>query len=121
MSTPLYVVIVVIGSLLTVYFSFKPYLPMIYAFFIGDKKKEAFLKENGIEATATVIKTEPTGVTINQMPQMKFFLDIIKKDASKIQMESIITISPSKYYLMAPGSQFKILYDPKDVSNFIMI
>jgi hypothetical protein len=121
MSSPIYITIIGIATLLIVYFSFKPYFSIIYAFFIGDKKKEVFLKQNGIEATALVIKTESTGITINEMPQMRFFLDITKKDGLKVQLESIITISPSKYYLMAPGSQFKILHSPSDIGNFIMI
>ncbi len=95
-----------------------------------NKEKERLknLKENGIKGTALVIKSElsqdegvyPQDKPSNHVKHIKFYLKVTKIDGSKFEATANIWIDITQFYLMEPDKEFKIIYDPKDISSIII-
>ncbi len=78
------------------------------------KRDDAKLEKNGLPATATLVSSAETGIYTGKIPQLELTLNIKNDIGETWQVIDNWNIPHSKLYLMAPGSVFKIKYDPKD-------
>ncbi len=95
--------------------------------FKKEKEKRIYFEKNGVNGKALVIKTEnATGLLSHPSNKskvsrcIKFTVTITKIDGSKTNITSNLWLDVNEFYLTEPGKEFNIIYDPKNIANFII-
>jgi hypothetical protein len=91
-----------------------------YYFFYAPYRFEKKLKENGIVATGILLKTEETGTSFNDKPEMDLFFEVTNAKGEKWKATATQVISFSDLYKLVPGNDFNIRYNPEDKTEIIV-
>jgi hypothetical protein len=72
------------------------------------------VRENGVPATARVLKIWETGVRINDNPVVGFLLEVHAEGLEPYQAETRALISILQIPQIQPGTELQVMYDPND-------
>jgi len=110
---PLFGIIFSVVIIAIIYFSFR-------AAFGSIIRREALTK-NGIQAEATIVEVNDTGMTVNEIyPVIKFTLDVRPPEGEPFRAESKELINRMDIPTFQPGAVVPVLYDPRNPKNIVM-
>jgi|GEM_PF-5023244 hypothetical protein len=81
----------------------------------GLRERRAF--RTGVRTTARVLGARPTGVRINDLPEMLIELEVALDPPVRSQLRRVV--HPGEQHVLAPGTQIFVRVDPKDPSAVI--
>lgn len=112
-ADPLFGIIFSAVIITIIYFSFR-------AAFGSIIRRDALMK-NGVQAEATIIEVNDTGMTVNEIyPVIKFTLEVRPPEGQPFRAESKELINRMDIPTFQPGAVVPVLYNPKNPSNVVM-
>ncbi|MBN2194597.1 MAG: hypothetical protein JW751_17400 [Polyangiaceae bacterium] len=82
----------------------------------GLRERRAF--RSGVRTTARVLGARPTGVTINDIPEMLIELEVALDPPVKSALRRVV--HPAEMHALVPGAVLNVRVDPKDPSTAIL-
>lgn len=92
---------------------------MMYYKRINDR--ETNLIENGLKGEAEIINREQTGTYINELPQVKFLLQITTPFGDSYQMEYKDVVSMLDINSINVGAKLPVYIDPNNEKNILLV
>lgn len=92
---------------------------MMYYKQINDR--ETNLIENGLKGEAEIINREQTGTYINELPQVKFLLQITTPFGDSYQMEYKDVVSMLDINSINVGAKLPVYIDPNNEKNILLV
>jgi hypothetical protein len=112
-ADPLFGIIFSAVIIAIIYFSFR-------AAFGSIIRRDALMK-NGVQAEATIVDVNDTGMTVNEIyPVIKFTLEVRPPEGQPFRAESKELINRMDIPTFQPGAVVPVLYDPKNPSSVVM-
>src|SRR5687768_7729148 len=68
--------------------------------------------DNGKSAEAKILKFEYTGSSFNDMPEIKFYLEVYPPSGSSFRTETIAAVPSMSAPALQPGNRVKVKYMP---------
>lgn len=93
------------------------------AFFWNGLRKwlwRRWMRKSGFPATGRLLRTVKTGNRSGSDPELKITLAITGPDGSTWEASARQIILQNQLYAMAPGTLFKVLYDPRDPGKILL-
>lgn len=88
-------------------------LGAIAAFMSWQKRRAAYLRENGIPGTATVLAVETTGTTVNDMPRVELTLEIEASGRDRYTIRDRRCWNPLSLAGLQRGARLPVRVDPQ--------
>lgn len=90
--------------------------------YVGRKaaKRAEHLRINGVSAQARVLGASPTGLSVNNVPQMALQLVIDVPGRGPVQATAKVMMSPHVAMAMVPGASVPVRYDRNNPSDCIL-
>lgn len=82
----------------------------------GLRERRAF--QRGVRTTARVLGARPTGVTINDIPEMLIELEVALNPPVRSALRRVV--HPGEMHALVPGAMLHVRVDPKDPSTAIL-
>jgi hypothetical protein len=76
---------------------------------MGQREKQVF--ERGVRAPARVVGAAPTGVTINNIPELRIELEVQLSPPVRTQIRMLV--HPGQQHVLAPGTMLHVRVDPQ--------
>lgn len=92
---------------------------MLYYKRINDR--ETNLLENGLKGEAEILSREQTGTYINELPQVKFLLQITTPYGEVYQMEYKDIVSMLDMGSINVGAKLPVFVDPNNQKNILLV
>lgn len=92
----------------------------IFGFYYYSNKKEAYLMEKGIQGEAKVLEVQQTGMYVNNLPQVKFLLEINIPGEVPYKLEHKEVKSYIGLGNFAVGATLPVYVDPKNPKNVLL-
>ena len=83
--------------------------------------RESNLIQNGIQGEALILSREQTGVYLNELPQIKFILEITSPVEEKYQIEHKDVVNMLDLAVIRKGSKLPVYIDPNDKKNVLLV
>lgn len=80
----------------------------------------AHLRKDGLPGTATLVSATTTGVSSGNSPEISLQLTVTSEAGQTWSATVTQLFSPTALYALAPGTQFRVLYDPADPSQVVL-
>lgn len=93
---------------------------LFYKLFFAQMILASRLRKTGLPGKALIKEVRDTGVTINNSPQVKLFLEIKNSLGQKYTTTSRVLVSRLQPQLYQPGMTIPVLIDPKD-ENIVVV
>ncbi|RJP32782.1 MAG: DUF3592 domain-containing protein [Actinobacteria bacterium] len=82
-------------------------------------RREALMK-NGVQAEATIVDVDDTGMTVNEIyPVIRFTLEVRPPEGEPFRAESKELINRMDIPTFQPGAIVPVLYDPRNPKNIV--
>ena len=78
------------------------------------------LRTQGISANGQIVSIEPTGMTINNVPQMRVNVNVQLPNQAPYQTSTKVLMHPSSASQLAPGTTVPVRVDPQDASRILI-
>lgn len=82
--------------------------------------RETFLIQNGIPGEAEILHREQTGTYINELPQVKFLLQVTVSGEEPYQMEYKDVVSMLDMGSINVGAKLPVFVDPNNPRNILL-
>lgn len=83
--------------------------------------RETNLIENGLKGEAEIINREQTGTYINELPQVKFLLQVTSPYGDSYQMEYKDVVSMLDLNSINVGAKLPVYIDPNNEKNILLV
>jgi hypothetical protein len=83
-------------------------------------KRAERLRLHGISASARVLGASPTGLSVNNVPQVAIQLVVDVPGRGPVQTQAKVMMNPMAVMAMAPGAMVPVRYDPADPREVIL-
>ena len=93
----------------------------ISLFYKRANDKEIYLTQNGVRGEAEILHRERTGTYINELPQVKFLLQITTSEGESYQMEYKDVISMLDLGSINVGAKLPVFVDPDNPKNILLV
>jgi|GEM_PF-1908315 hypothetical protein len=80
----------------------------------------AFLLENGIQGVAEILSRQQTGVYINELPQVKFLLQVTLPGREPYKVEHKNVVSMLDLGSINVGAKLPVFVDPNNEKNILL-
>lgn len=92
---------------------------MLYYKIINDR--ETYLVKNGIKGVAKILSRKQTGLYINDLPQVKFLLEITVPDSDSYQVEYKDVVSLLDLGAINTGAILPVFVDPDNKQSVLLV
>lgn len=82
--------------------------------------RETFLIQNGIQGEAEILHREQTGTYINELPQVKFLLQVTVSGEEPYQLEYKDVVSMLDMGSINVGAKLPVFVDPNNPRNILL-
>lgn len=93
----------------------------ISLFYKRANDREIYLTQSGIRGEAEILHREQTGTYINELPQVKFLLQLTMPDRESYQMEYKDVISMLDLGSINVGTKLPVFVDPNNSKNIMLV
>ena len=87
-------------------------LPFYRSLVVPARRRKQLLKM-GRQATATILSARDTGVSVNDNPQAMLLLQVHPHEGTSFQVHARTLVPRLQTYLIQPGRQVTVAYDPQ--------
>ncbi|MBU0624737.1 hypothetical protein KKF05_00140 [Patescibacteria group bacterium] len=107
---------------LGIFFIISPIISLgwIFLWMRRGQQRALFLIKNGISGTAKILNYEETGQTLNDVPKIKFWLEITVSGNKKYELQYSEYVSLLYLSKLKIGKEFSVKIDPSDQRNILI-
>lgn len=92
----------------------------VLLFYKLSNDRVAFLLENGIQGVAEILSRQQTGVYINELPQVKFLLQVTLPGRESYKVEHKNVVSMLDLGSINVGAKLPVFVDPNNEKNILL-
>jgi hypothetical protein len=86
---------------------------------LKQQRRAAWVRRHGLRAMGTIVSSSRTGMTVNDVPQMKFVIRVERKDVEPYEAETKLMIEPQDQVRFQPGKRVHLRVDPQRPENVV--
>lgn len=87
---------------------------------VKQQKQTARIRQHGLRAKGTVVSVSRTGLTVNDIPQMKIVLQVELEGRGPYEASTKLLVAPQDQATFQPGSRLRLRVDPQDPEQIVL-
>jgi hypothetical protein len=88
--------------------------------FVKSGQKAQRLRTEGLQARGQVVAIQPTGMTVNNVPQMRITVNVQLPDKAPYQATTTMLVNPMVLSQLMPGATVPLRVDPRNPQDFLI-